>query len=86
MQKKRFLIKLIPDFILRGSISGMENTHSLRLGHKEKIFVRVGGKVLLFEIYQQDIVLSENKVSLSMMVEGPYLPPRKTIVFTYQVM
>ena len=81
-KKKRFLIKLIPDFILRGSISGMENTHSLRLGHKEKIFVRVGGKVLLFEIYQQDIVLSENKVGLSTRVQGPYFPPRKTIVIT----
>ena len=82
MQKKRFLIKLIPDFILRGSISGMEHTLSLRLGHKEKIFVRVGGKVLLFEIYQQDIVLSENKVGLSTRVQGPYFPPRKTIVIT----
>ena len=46
--------------------------------HIEKIFVRVGGKVLLFEIYQQDTVLSENKVGLSMRVQGPYLPPRKT--------
>ena len=82
MQKKRFLIKLIPDFILRGSISGMENTHSLRLGHKEKIFVRGGRKCTLFEIYQQDTVLSENKVGLSMRVQGPYLPPRKTIVIT----
>ena len=85
MQKKRFLIKLIPDFILRGSISGMENTHSLRLGHKEKIFVRVGGKVLLFEIYQQDTVLSEKKVGLSTRVQGPYFPPRKTIVIITRI-
>ena len=73
---------MIPDIILRGSISGMEHTLSLRLGHKEKIFVRVGGKVLLFEIYQQDIVLSENKVGLLMRVVGPSLPPRKTLVIT----
>ena len=41
-----------------------------------------GGKLLHCEIYQQDILLSENKVGLSMSVEGPYLPPRKTIVIT----
>ena len=54
----------------------------LLLLHIWKIFVRVGGKLLHCEIYQQDIVLSENKVGLSMRVEGPYLPPRKTIVIT----
>ena len=58
------------------------NTHPLRLLHKEKIFVRGGGNLLPCEIYQQDTVLSENKVGLSMRVQGPYLPPRKTIVIT----
>ena len=51
--------------------------------HIGKIFVRWGGKLLHCEIYQQDILLSENKVSLSMRVEGPYLSPRKTIVSTF---
>ena len=41
-----------------------------------------GGKLLHCEIYQQDIVLSENKVGLSMRVVHPYLPPRKTLVIT----
>ena len=50
--------------------------------HIWKIFVRGGGKLLHCEIYQQDIVLSENKVGLSMRVVGPSLPPRKTLVIT----
>ena len=58
------------------------NTPPLRLLHKEKIFVRGGGNLLSCEIYQQDTVLSENKVGLSMRVQGPYLPSRKTIVIT----
>ena len=41
-----------------------------------------GGKVHHYEIYQQDTVLSEKKVGLSTRVQGPYFPPRKTIVIT----
>ena len=70
---------MIPDIILRGSISGMEHTLSLRLGHKEKIFVRVGGKVLLFEIYQQDTVLSEKKSAYQRGYKAPISLPEKLL-------
>ena len=82
MQKKTFLIKVHPVFFCKAPLLSTDRLAVTSVAYLENICEGGGGKLLHCEIYQQDIVLSENKVSLSMRVEGPYLTPRKTIVIT----
>ena len=78
---KRSLIKVHGYFFWKAPLLSTDRPAVTSVAYLENI-CEGGGKLLHCEIYQQDIVLSENKVGLSTRVQGPYFPPRKTIVIT----